>query len=54
MPQRPLEWCVTCDNPTGKAGRGEDSLYCETCDEGPFCSECFTEHLDGDCPMAEE
>lgn len=40
---RPLERCCVCDAPTGKAGPGDGSLYCE-CGEGPFCEECDAEH----------
>lgn len=43
MPQ-PLEHCTICDNPTGKAGRGDGSLYCEDCGAGPFCNSCFERH----------
>ena len=35
-----LEYCWFCDEVTGGAGRGEDSLY-DTNDGGPYCSECF-------------
>jgi len=41
---RPLERCILCDEPTGRAGKGEDSLYVQTAvdDEyGPFCEECY-------------
>lgn len=37
-----LEYCCECDNPTGNAGRGEDSNYTED-GEGPFCWDCFPE-----------
>ena len=37
------EHCCQCDEPTGRAGRADDSLYC--CDLGPFCEECYNEHL---------
>lgn len=33
------ETCTRCGEPTGKAGKGEDSLY--RGDVGPFCDECF-------------
>ncbi len=46
MNDRPLEYCFNCNEPTGKAGLGDGSLYCE-CDEGPFCSECWEEHHQG-------
>lgn len=35
-----LEYCCECGSPTGKAGKGEGSLFTETGD-GPFCQECF-------------
>lgn len=40
-----LERCVECDEPTGRAGRGDDSLYCGHCGAGPFCAECHDLHL---------
>ena len=39
MPE--LELCCECDQPTGRAGRGEDSLYAE--DVGPYCVDCWYE-----------
>lgn len=36
-----LEYCCECDQPTGNAGRGEDSNYID--DDGPYCDECFVE-----------
>ena len=47
MNQRPFEYCFLCDEPTGRAGRGDDSLYCDECDTGPYCSSCFDEHHRG-------
>lgn len=42
MPEeRPLEYCVCCGEATGRAGIGEDSLYCDACDRGPFCPACW-------------
>ena len=35
-----LELCISCDELTGRAGKGEDSLYRED-DTGPFCEDCF-------------
>lgn len=32
------ELCVDCDAPTGRAGRGEDSIYIG--DHGPLCEQC--------------
>jgi hypothetical protein len=40
----PLERCYKCDEPTGRAGRSDDSLYCDECGQGPFCSECMEQH----------
>ncbi len=37
-----LEYCCECDQPTGCAGRGDDSLFTED-DQGPFCWECWEE-----------
>ena len=37
-----LEYCCECGEPTGNAGKGEDSNYTED-DEGPFCWDCFQE-----------
>lgn len=31
------EQCCICDSPTGKAGRGDDSIYVEI---GPLCDKC--------------
>jgi hypothetical protein len=38
-----LSSCV-CGEPTGNAWRGEDSLYCEEHDSGPYCQKCFDNH----------
>ena len=37
-----LEYCCECEQPTGRAGRSEDSLY-RNDDSGPFCENCFAE-----------
>ena len=34
-----VERCVTCDEPTSKTGKCEDSLYVG--DSGPYCEICF-------------
>ena len=39
-----FETCCECDGLTDRAGRGEDSLYCEDCEAGPFCNNCFDKH----------
>ena len=38
------ECCCKCLQPTGRAGRGEDSIYCDHCDSGPYCEECADAH----------
>ena len=38
--QLPLEYCFVCDEPTGCAGRADDSHYNED-GEGPFCWDCW-------------
>jgi len=44
-PGATLEYCCDCDEPTGRAGRGEDSIYADPVngdDEiGPLCWECY-------------
>ena len=39
-----IERCIECDEPTGRAGKYDDSLYCDECGEGPFCEEHAAEH----------
>jgi len=36
-----IERCCACDDPTGKAGPGDDSLYTDG-GVGPFCDSCYT------------
>lgn len=36
-----LEYCCECGEPTGRAGRGEGSLYVD--DAGSFCEICHKE-----------
>ena len=36
------ELCCRCDEPTGRAGRGEDSLYV-TEEWGPLCEDCWAD-----------
>lgn len=38
-----LEYCFKCDEPTGCAGRADDSHYNED-GEGPFCWRCWCEN----------
>ena len=35
------EYCFLCGNPTGRAGRGDDSIYDDAGDSGPYCEECW-------------
>lgn len=38
-----FEFCFKCDDPTGRAGRSEDSIYVDLPDGstlGPFCETC--------------
>ena len=37
-----LEYCFICESPTGRAGRGDDSIYADD-DSGPYCPECWEE-----------
>ena len=53
LSERPLELCFVCDEPTGRAGKGEDSLYCDECDKGPYCPECFRKHHESDTKVAQ-
>ncbi len=41
-PGTTLEYCCHCGEPTGRAGKGEDSLYAED-GTGPYKPECFHE-----------
>ena len=40
-----LERCFSCDEPTGRAGISDDSIYISThyVDLGPFCLSCFND-----------
>lgn len=43
------ELCFLCDEPTGRAGRADDSIFCELCNDcclvhGPFCEDCWDNH----------
>ena len=42
-----LELCFLCDEPTGNAGRYEDSIYDDEC-KGPYCEECYQKFLDNE------
>jgi len=37
-----IETCFICNEPTGRAGKGDDSIYAENGD-GPFCLACWKE-----------
>jgi hypothetical protein len=37
------ERCCMCDDATGRAGKGDDSIYCN-CGAGPFCLDCWHDH----------
>ena len=52
MTKQALEVCIRCGEYTGKAGSEEDSIYCDACGMGPFCSECVEEF--GGCPYCGE
>ncbi len=43
-PGETLEYCALCDEATGRAGRGEDSIFCDECEDGPFCTDCWADH----------
>lgn len=40
-PGETLEYCCCCNQPTGRAGAGEDSLFKD--DSGPYCWDCWVE-----------
>lgn len=40
MSERPSEYCCYCNEPTGKAGAGEDSIYWLDGNIGPLCETC--------------
>ena len=52
------EECAICGDRTGKAGQGDGSLFCETCEKGPLCEECHgkheAEHQTNDCVAGEQ
>lgn len=51
-PGTTLEYCCECDDPTGRAGRGEDSVFVEVGEEeiGPLCEECCKKYKEEDAP----
>jgi len=48
--EQELEECCRCGEPTGNAGRGDGSIYCDECDTGPFCAECVYGEDHSRCP----
>ena len=44
-PEKSIERCHLCDEPTGKAGVGDGSLY-DGAGVGPYCERCFPDRLD--------
>ena len=36
-----FERCYECEKPTGRSGKGEDSLYVG--ELGPYCDDCYNE-----------
>ena len=44
-----LEYCCDCGGVTGRAGKGEDSLFTDD-DEGPYCYDCWVFVLEGRAP----
>jgi hypothetical protein len=47
------EECFICGDLTGRAGQGEDSLYCDECDKGPYCPDCFRKHHESDVKVTQ-
>lgn len=41
-----IELCCECDQPTGRAGKHDDSIYIHYPDKeiGPLCEECWEDH----------
>lgn len=50
-PGTTLEYCCECEEPTGRAGRDEDSLY--DGEDGPYCQPCYDDLFVGDAIVAE-
>lgn len=38
-----IERCIQCNEPTGRAGACEDSMFCDQCGNGPLCEQCYGE-----------
>lgn len=47
MTEASYEECFLCGDLTERAGAGEDSIYCDECDTGPYCPKCFRIHHEG-------
>jgi hypothetical protein len=45
MSRKQLETCIICDGATGRAGKGDDSLYCHICEKGPYCDACYYDNV---------
>ena len=39
VPGLTWEYCCECGEPTGRAGRADDSLFID--DDGPYCLPCY-------------
>jgi len=35
-----IEKCVICDEPTGRAGKQDDGIFCDQCENGSLCERC--------------
>jgi len=40
------ELCFKCGSPTGRAGRGEDSIYDDGDGSGPYCEDCWRDRIE--------
>lgn len=43
MSEQRIERCCLCDDPTGRVGRADDSIYVDAgkAELGPLCPECY-------------
>ena len=58
-PERREERCCLCDQATGRAGKGEDSIYIDLthANLGPLCPECYADmrtHFEDDTAPIEQ
>jgi len=44
-----IEVCFICGEPTGRAGKVDDSIYAEN-GEGPFCEDCYDKRTNKSLP----